>query len=70
MTNPSAAPDPKLPTDPFLEPSRPIQPSEQPPSDPVNVPPPGPDVVYPIPEPVGIPPASDIQPVPEPPAVF
>jgi hypothetical protein len=70
MTKASAAPNPKLPTDPFPEPSRPAQPSEQTPSDPVNVPPPGPDVIYPTPEPVGIPPAPDIQPVNEPPAVF
>jgi hypothetical protein len=56
--------------DPFPIPARPTQPPELTPSDPVNIPPPGQDVIFPANEPVGIPPAPDVQPSPEPPGVF
>jgi hypothetical protein len=67
MIDDSAATNPNpMPADPFPAPA----PPEQTPADPVNVPPPGPDVVYPGGgEPLGVPPAPDIQPLPEPPNV-
>jgi hypothetical protein len=60
----------EIPNDPFPIPARPPHSPEQTPSDPVNVPPPAPDVIFPNSEPVGVPPAPDVQPIPEPPGVF
>ena len=71
MPQKSAVPTPEqMPKDPFPEPVRPPQPPEQTPSDPLNVPLPGPDVILPADEPLGIPPAPDVQPLAEPPSVF
>jgi hypothetical protein len=58
------------PSDPFPAPARPPQPPEQTPNEPVNIPQPGPDVIAPGDEPVGIPSAPDIMPPIEPPNVL
>ena len=70
MPDKNALPEP-MPKDPFPEPALPPMPPEQTPNEPVNIPPPGPDVVLPGGgEPLGIPPAPDVQPSQEPPSVF
>jgi hypothetical protein len=58
------------PKDPFPIPARPPQPPESTPIDPIDIPPPGRDVIFPADEPMGIPPEPDVQPLPEPPGVF
>ena len=61
---------PKLPNDPFPEPVRPPKPPAQTPSDPVNVPAPAPDVIFPADEPLELPiPGADIPPLMEPPMI-
>jgi hypothetical protein len=67
MAEPNSQKPGDIPKDPFPIPAHPTQPPELTPSDPVNIPPPGQDVIFPANEPVGIPPAPD---VPEPPGVF
>jgi hypothetical protein len=69
MIEASAISNPGQPSDPFPEPVRPPAPPEQTPSDPVNVPPPAPDIVPPPSEPANIPPPPDVQPAREPPGV-
>jgi hypothetical protein len=70
MAEPNLQKPGDIPKDPFPIPARPTQPPELTPSDPVNIPPPGQDVIFPANEPVGIPPVPDAQPLPEPPGVF
>jgi hypothetical protein len=56
MAEPNLQKPGDIPKDPFPIPARPTQPPELTPSDPVNIPPPGQDVILPTNEPVGIPP--------------
>jgi hypothetical protein len=67
MVNPPAASNPG-PREPLTTPAHPPTPPEGTPSDPIDVPPLGPDVIFPADEPVGVPPAPDILPSTEPPA--
>ncbi len=65
-------PDP-MPGDPFPEPTTPPAPREDPPSEPLGVPQPGPDTINPgVGEPLGIPPGSppEIPSEPSAPTVF
>jgi hypothetical protein len=70
ISEPSSQKPGDIPKDPFPIPAHPAQPPELTPSDPVNIPPPGQDVIFPANEPVGIPRAPDVEPLPETPGVF
>jgi hypothetical protein len=68
MAEPNLQKPGDIPKDPFPIPARPTQPPELTPSDPVNIPPPGQDVIFQLTN--LSPPAPDVQPLPEPPGVF